>query len=261
MASNHKQMSDLLKALSGQGANLVIPKLYIKLTGDIKAALFLNQCVFWSDKGARPDGGFWKSAKEWRDEIHLTRPELDRAREVCSAWVRTEIHRQNNKPTAHYYVNMDALISDLLACYQAEEQLEADPVLTETDKTDLSKTIKTVLQETSKPLTVNYQLNTEQAAAEKPDAYASLEQVFTQETGLPLFSGGKRGMEALLHMKDNGITPEELKEGLGVLKAKGYQVVSPASALNTVMQIAAARKAKAEQGANVPQGEGWTYAG
>jgi len=188
--SNQKSMTALIKALSGQANTLTIPRIYITITGDIKAALLLSQCIYWSDKTSRKDGFFYKSQAEWQDEIGLTRSELDTAYSRISHLVDYELHRASGAPTGHYRVNFDALT-------QAIENGLAD--LQESDKSDLQKSGKSDLQETSKCLTETTHKTTshpeslgDSGSAEiQPrkrtplqDAQSVLEDTFAEKTGI-----------------------------------------------------------------------------
>ena len=146
MSNNHKTVINLIKSISGQANVLTIPRIFIDLTGDLKAALFLSQCVYWSDRGKRPDGSFYKTHEEWKEETGLTRHEVDRCREKVADFVTTEIHRANSKPTVHYYVNVIAIASAIGVMLSA-------PVLPESVKTEMTESVKTDLPESDKPLT------------------------------------------------------------------------------------------------------------
>jgi len=60
--SPHQQVIDLVNAISGQKGTLTLPRIFIKVAGDPLAGLFLSEVVWNTDKSARDDGFFWKSA-------------------------------------------------------------------------------------------------------------------------------------------------------------------------------------------------------
>jgi hypothetical protein len=145
MGSNQQWVFGLIKSISGQANILTIPRIFIDITGgDIKAALFLSQCVYWSDRGGSGDGFFWKSYKEWNIEIGLTRPEIDRVRKSIDRFLETKIKKASGAPTTHYRVRMDILAREI-------EQKYSD--LHETDNSDLHETDNSDLHETDKSLT------------------------------------------------------------------------------------------------------------
>lgn len=70
----------LFKSFAGQGNALVIPRPYIEFCqGDILAALFLSQLLYWTDRTSDPDGWIAKSYEEWHAEIGLTEYQVKRA--------------------------------------------------------------------------------------------------------------------------------------------------------------------------------------
>ena len=143
---SQRSIVELIKRISGQANILTIPRPYIDLTGgDIEAALFLSQCVYWSDKGGNA-AGFWKSANEWHAEIGLTYYKLKRATAVCAKWVSTRLKRANGAPTIHYKVDLEVLADDLTAILEKSD-------FQETSKSDFQETLKSDIQETSKSLT------------------------------------------------------------------------------------------------------------
>jgi hypothetical protein len=108
--SAQKQFFRSMKKLFGQSNVLTVPRVLIDLMdGDIQAALFLGQCIYWSDKG-RDGEWFYKSFTEWRDEIGLSRRQVRRILPIISKWVDTKIETVNRSRTMHYHVNIEALI-------------------------------------------------------------------------------------------------------------------------------------------------------
>jgi len=69
----------LLSNFSGQGNTISIPKTYIKILNCYKKSTVLNQIIFWSNKSSvGKDGWFYKSYKEWDDEILIEERTLRR---------------------------------------------------------------------------------------------------------------------------------------------------------------------------------------
>lgn len=136
-SSNHKAITNLIRQFSGQANVLTIPRAYIHLlNGAIKSALFLSQCVYWSDKGH--DGWFYKSAEEWEAETGIKPHALEKCERDCAAWVKISVHRANGAPTNHYSVDMDRLTADLLSRFAPNGQND----LPQTGKSDLPQTGK-----------------------------------------------------------------------------------------------------------------------
>ena len=133
--SDRKATYEVIKRVSGQTNILTIPRVYMDITGNIKSALFLSQCVYWADKMGR---AFYKSHKDWENEIGLSRYDIDNARKECKGIVITKLRKANGSPTLHYAVDWKRLYEEIekLANGFAENSqmdlLETDKSLTET---------------------------------------------------------------------------------------------------------------------------------
>ena len=66
---DQQQVYALIAQFSGQANILTIPRLFIDWTGDHLTALLLSQIIYWSSRTNDPDGWFYKSAKEWEEEL------------------------------------------------------------------------------------------------------------------------------------------------------------------------------------------------
>ncbi|MDP4105302.1 MAG: conserved phage C-terminal domain-containing protein [Bacillota bacterium] len=106
--------------MSGQDNVVTIPKMYIELTGDLTAALVLNQIVFWSDKTKRNDGFFYKSYKEWQEETTLSERQVRYAVKKLKEKniVETKLKKANGAPTLHYKLEYDKLLDLILTLCQ-----------------------------------------------------------------------------------------------------------------------------------------------
>lgn len=110
--SNQKEIINMIKSISGQANVLTIPRVYIELTGDHLSALFLSQCVYWSDRGR--DGWFYKSEKEWNEELGLSPYQVRRIREHLSDFIEIDLRKANGAPTMHYKVKIELLTSSIM---------------------------------------------------------------------------------------------------------------------------------------------------
>lgn len=90
------------------------PRLKAVVGSDAVLALFLSQVLYWHgpDKQGVPrlrvvdkDGGYWlaKSAKEWEDDLLLSRRQVDRCVSTLSRMgvIETKLMRFNGSPTTH----------------------------------------------------------------------------------------------------------------------------------------------------------------
>lgn len=120
----------LFKSFAGQENALVIPRPYIDFCqGDILAALFLSQLLYWADRTSDPDGWIVKSYDQWHAEIGLTEYQIKRAikgdkRRKNEAFslqdvgVETELRKSDlhhGAATLHYRVNEDQLRTAVIA--------------------------------------------------------------------------------------------------------------------------------------------------
>ena len=108
---NRDKIKNLIINFSGKDNVIPIPVIYIKLLGDYHVAAFLNQVVYWSDKTKRTDGYFYKTHKEWYEELRLSRHQVDKsvAKLKELGLVETELKKANGAPTLHYKLNTDRL--------------------------------------------------------------------------------------------------------------------------------------------------------
>lgn len=113
---NYDDIKNLIYELSGQQNLVSIPVVYIEITGDLNTALLLNQMVFWSDKSKRKDGYFYKSYREWEEEIHLSEYQVRRSIKILKELgvLDTELRRANGSPTLHFRVNIDKVSESIL---------------------------------------------------------------------------------------------------------------------------------------------------
>jgi uncharacterized phage protein (TIGR02220 family) len=118
--SNYTALRSIIKNFSGQDNVVTIPKMYIEVTGDLTAALVLNQVVFWSDKSKRTDGFFYKSYKEWQEETTLTERQVRYAVNKLKEKkiVETKLKKANGAPTLHYKLEYDTLLEWILTLCQ-----------------------------------------------------------------------------------------------------------------------------------------------
>ncbi|PEO48119.1 conserved phage C-terminal domain-containing protein [Bacillus pseudomycoides] len=110
--SNYNTIRTIISQISGQENILVVPKIFVKLTGDLTTAILLNQIVFYSDKSKRTDGYFYKSHKEWEEEICLTKRQVSysTAKLKEMGLVETKLMKANGAPTLHYKLDYDKLV-------------------------------------------------------------------------------------------------------------------------------------------------------
>ncbi|WP_431613403.1 conserved phage C-terminal domain-containing protein [Bacillus pfraonensis] len=137
--SNYNTIRTIISQISGQENIVVVPKLFVKLTGDLTTAILLNQIVFYSDKSKRTDGFFYKTYKEWEEEICLTERQVRYSTKklVNAGFVETTLKKANGAPTVHYKLDFNKLLDSILTnCQNGNLQI----VGMEPDKTSESLT-------------------------------------------------------------------------------------------------------------------------
>jgi uncharacterized phage protein (TIGR02220 family) len=113
--SNYTAIRELLKRTSGQDNTFTVPKIYVQYTGDLTTAILLNQIVFYSDKSKRPDGYFYKTYKEWEEEICLSERQV---RYSINKLKEKGIIEANGSPTVHYKLVYDNFVDSILTFCQ-----------------------------------------------------------------------------------------------------------------------------------------------
>lgn len=114
MSIGQKEVFALIKALTGQANILTIPRVFITMTGETDAALLLGQILYWSDRTTDPEGWFFKSAKEWDEELGLSTYKVNRAIKLLAPWgVQTRLKKANGAPTTHYRLDSEQFFESI----------------------------------------------------------------------------------------------------------------------------------------------------
>lgn len=82
-------------------------RIFATITGDLHAGIMLSQLWYWrSTKTAQQRKGEWfyKTIKEWDEEIALTRTQIDRARRILKAKNFIEEQLRGMPPKLYYRV-------------------------------------------------------------------------------------------------------------------------------------------------------------
>ena len=109
---------DLITELHGNAGLIVIPREFIKITGDYETAALLAQLVYWTGK-SQNEGWVYKTYQDWEDEIGLSKYKVNRARKTLEnlGILETKLKKANGIPTLHYRINMKKL-AELLSTNQ-----------------------------------------------------------------------------------------------------------------------------------------------
>ena len=121
---NHRRMRQLVLEMSGQGSTITVPKVYVRATGNINAGIILNQIIFWSDKGGRDDGFFYKTHEEFAEETLTSTATVKRAldRFIELGLLEKRVLKVGGFPTTHLRLNLQATMEWVMdACGIAVE--------------------------------------------------------------------------------------------------------------------------------------------
>lgn len=219
--TNQDDMIKLIKSISGQANILTIPRVYIGFTKSHRAALFLSQCVYWSDRSRLPDGWFYKSFREWHDELGLNQHAVETCVKTLKAgeWLHTKIETVATSPTTFYRADLDQIaisirsyLSDphIAETYIAETAKYDEEHLAETAKLIKRKTISTSIKQKLSSET------TDHGAEKAPRPRDLLFDAIAKVTGVdPATAGGSIGKvkQALLKAIPPYTADEVLKFG------------------------------------------------
>lgn len=140
-------------------------RVFVTLTGSVKAAVLLSQAVYWQKRTSRKDGWFYKSYGEWEDETGLTRREMDTARRDCEKYLLTDL--RGVPATLFWKVDEDALVADLFQFVQNVQ-------------TGMNESAKQV---SAKRTNINRTETTTETTTNEDEALAQISQAYEKEIG------------------------------------------------------------------------------
>lgn len=108
----------LLKEFSGQANVLTIPRAFIDWTGgDWQTAAFISQLLYWSSRTTREDGFFFKSDRDWSEELGISEYQVRKAKDFVKEnhIADLEVRKAKGAPTVHYRINQDGLMTWVLS--------------------------------------------------------------------------------------------------------------------------------------------------
>lgn len=82
---------------------------FIKLGVGVTGALMLSQALYWSRRTKDPEGWFYKTVTEWREETYMTRHEIDGARARLREIGVFEEQKKGVPCKVHYRVKIEVL--------------------------------------------------------------------------------------------------------------------------------------------------------
>lgn len=137
----------LIAKIGGSKDKAVVDPTLCKFMGNLQGGVFLSQLLYWSDKGKNK--AFYKTYKEWEDEIFLSKYEVNKAASKCveMGFLKTWVQKAEGNPTVHYLMLQDEFIDLILKFVAVEmesqnfdEPLESEKVDEPKSKSSLSST-------------------------------------------------------------------------------------------------------------------------
>ena len=122
--SNFNAMKATLQALTGHQNMIATPKALVELVGELDGGTLLSQLIYYSDKGKRRDGFFYKTYDEWYSEIFMSEYRIRKWVKVFqdAGWLETKIKKANGNPTVHYRFNFDTFSVSFLEFLKERNQ-------------------------------------------------------------------------------------------------------------------------------------------
>lgn len=127
--TNHREVLEFIKRISGQANFIGTPRVYIDMfDGDLVAAVWFNQVVYWDGKNKNPIG-FYKTYSEWYEELGLTESQVRRVAKLCEQMglVNIAFHKVYGTPKNHYLVIWDELLKRLSPNLHFPQGQESEP--------------------------------------------------------------------------------------------------------------------------------------
>lgn len=112
-------------------------RVFVTLTGSVKAAILLSQAMYWQKRAKRNDGWWYKTAEEWEEETGLSRRELETARRDCEKYLKTDL--RDSPARLYWKVDEEVLSKDLIQ-FGGKRQ------------TEIGGNVETSLAESAKPV-------------------------------------------------------------------------------------------------------------
>jgi len=182
--SNQDDITKLIKSISGQANILTIPRIYIRLTKSHRSALFLSQSVYWSDKSNHGDGWFYKSYREWRDELGLNQHAVETCVKTLEegGWLETKVDRVGIRETRFYRPILGKIAESIKSTLAESAKVTlAESAIEETSKVPKRKTIRSSIKHRLPSETTED--STDKPHADCPSTTREIQDAYIQELG------------------------------------------------------------------------------
>lgn len=219
-------ISDLIISYSGQRKTINIPVLYLELLEDYNTAVMLNQLIYWSDRSSRTDGYFFKSYKEWNEELFLSQYQVKKAinklKEI--GLVETKLKKSYGSPTLHYKANMEEISKWIM---KKLDKRKSRNLINDYQKTSYSLTENTTKNTTDiKSINQPTNINTKKELPQQDSSnrninnleneYEYIISYFNQKTNKSFKATSKRTRELINGRLNEGYTLEDFKHVIDI---------------------------------------------
>lgn len=116
-------MKEIITKISGSENVVAVNSFFIEFMEGLEGGAFLSQIVYWSDRSTRNDGFFYKTNKDWKEELFLTPYSVKKYTDILvdKGFLEAVLKKANGAPTYHYKLDMDKLI-EVLGDYTLEKR-------------------------------------------------------------------------------------------------------------------------------------------
>jgi len=119
--------ADQLKAVKAIMGDRAIPyyPVLAKALKSTTTALFIRQCIYWSERTKDPEGWFWKSYEEWFEETGFTSDQVRLARKRAKNKGLLEDDHRRKEHKIYYRVDVEAVINLIASYLKAHGQTQS----------------------------------------------------------------------------------------------------------------------------------------
>lgn len=124
-------------------------RVFVTLTGSVKAAILLSQAMYWQKRAKQADGWWYKTAEEWQEETGLTRHEQDTAREACKKYLQTDLR---DAPARLYWKVNESELFDALIAENSQTSLPKSGKLDSRKSSTINRNAETTTETTTETI-------------------------------------------------------------------------------------------------------------
>lgn len=234
-------------------------RVFVTLTGSVKAAIMLSQALYWQARAKQKDGWWYKTAEEWEEETGLTRHEQQTVRKDCEKYLLSDL--RGVPATLYWKVDEDAITTALFdesSKSSLPESVKLDlrnqsninkntettaEITTPTEKTkiikDAIRKVDAILDNEKKAL------GSWQGREKMPEPLRDLGDAFVNVTGIkPQKKELVFWMGEFQDWLGMGVKPSDIQEAKAYSTEHGYDIFGPSSMTKTLRMLIAKKATK-----------------